>query len=534
MLAGLLESIGLRLILWCIAGLLAIPAIIAEFRSPLNADAAWLAYAADSMLRGRQLYTDILEINPPLIVWLNLPAALMHRITGVSGPLAFRLFVLVVLGASILACVRLSRQLRGPAIILRARLLTLSLLFVLLPLVAGIFGQREHLALALILPFVVLVALRVQRQPVSRMHALAIGAAAAVGFSLKPHFLAAWLLLLGYRMWQSGKEGPRFLVEDGAVIGTGMLYILAVIVFAPGYFSFAHGTARDYLVFGQHGLSDILLGDTPAIWLYIAVLCWYILGVPGREGGLAGPLVAAGLGFVMAVGLQHKGWSYHYYPVTACAVLLGICTLSSAIGSRTSPSAWQRVVSRAALGVFGALLGLFATKTLIDTAHRAAGALSDRQVTQLKLRAVVGSLQGARSILILSSQLRDAFPLVNDTDLEWNGTFPVLWVPLVRYRSYAGPSERTAYRSPDQMDPVERLAFRRVVSDFILRPPDVLVVESRALNERRTKFPGGFDYCSYFGQDPHFASLLRDYLPLGDVGGLLILRRENTSAPSRI
>ena len=534
MLAGLLESIGLRLIFWCIAGLLALPAIIAEFRSPLNADAAWLAYAADSVLRGRQLYTDILEINPPLIVWLNLPAALMHRITGVSGPLAFRVFVLVVLGASISACVRLSRQLRGPATILRARLLILSLLFVLLPLVGGIFGQREHLALALILPFVVLVALRVQRQPVSRMHALAIGIAAAVGFSLKPHFLAVWLLLLGYRTWHLRKEPPRILVEDGAVMATGLLYILAVITFTPRYFGFAHGTARDYLVFGQHRLADILLGDTPAIWLYIAVLSWWILGVPGREAGLGGPLVAAGLGFVMAVGLQHKGWSYHYYPVTACAVLLGICTIASATGRRNFSKAWHRLAQRAALGIYGVLLILFGAMTLIDTMRRAAGELSERQVAQLELRALVGNLHGARSILVLSSQLRDAFPLVNDTELEWNGTFPVLWVPLVRYRSYAGPSEHTAYRSPDQMDPVEQLAFRRVVSDFILQPPDVLVVESRALNERRTRFPGGFDYCSYFGQDPHFASLLREYLPIGDVGGLLILRRENTSAPSRI
>jgi hypothetical protein len=450
----------------------------------------------------------------------------MHRITGVSGPLAFRLFVLVVLGASILACVRLSRQLRGPAIILRARLVTLSLLFVLLPLVAGIFGQREHLALALIVPFVFLVTLRVQKYPVAKNQALAIGTIAALGFSLKPHFLAVWLLLLGYRIWHSGQERPRFLVEDGAVIATGMLYILAVITFAPGYLGFAHGTARDYLVFGQHGLSDILLGDTPAIWLYVAVLSWWILGVPGREGGLGGPLVMAGLGFMIAVALQHKGWSYHYYPVTACAVLLGICTLSSAVGSRTSRRAWNHVVPRAALGVYGVLLGLFATKTLVDTARRAAGELSERQLTQLDLRAEVDGLHGARSILILSSQLRDAFPLVNDTNLEWNGTFPVLWVPLVRYRSYAGPSERTVYRAPDQMDPVEQLAFRQVVSDFTHRPPDVLVVESRALNARRTHFPGGFDYCSYFGQDPRFASLLREYLPVGDVRGLLVFRRE--------
>jgi hypothetical protein len=532
-LAGLLERISPKRIFWCAAALLAIPALVAEFRAPLNADAAWLAYAADSVLRGRKLYTDILEINPPLIVWLNLPAALVHRMTGMSGPLAFRAFVLLLLGGSILACLHLGRWLRGPAATLRARLITLSLVFVFGPLVGGIFGQREHLALALIVPFVFLVVLRVQHYPVAKSQALAIGIAAALGFSLKPHFLAVWLLLLGYRTWHLRKEPPRLLVEDGAVMATGMLYILAVLTFTPRYFGFAQGTARDYLVFGQHGLKDILLGDTPAIWLYVAVLSWWILGVPGREGGVGGPLVMVGLGFVIAVALQHKGWSYHYYPVTACAFLLGIGTLSSAVGSMTSRRAWQRVASRAALGVYGVLLGLFVTKTLIDTVRRAAGELSERQVTQLDLRAAVNRLHGARSILILSSQLRDAFPLVNDTDLEWNGSSPVLWVPLVRYRSYAGPSEHTAYRSPDQMDPVEQLAFRRVVSDFTLRPPDVLVVESRPLNERRTHFPGGFDYCSYFGQDPRFASLLREYLPVEDVRGLLVFRRANSEQFSR-
>jgi hypothetical protein len=520
-----LRKIGPALAFWCAAGLLVIPAIIAEFRAPLNADAAWLSYAAESVFRGRKLYIDIFEINPPLIIWLNLPVVLMQHLTGLSGPVVFRVSMVAVLAVSVWACFCLVQHLAPPNAPTRSRIATLSLIFVLCPLVGGMFGQREHIALALVLPLIPLVALRIQRRPTANTTALAVGISAAVGFSLKPHFLAVWCLLIAYRMWYTRRERSSPLIEDWAVVATGLLYVLAVIVLTPGYFDFAHGTAREYFAFGQHGLGAILLSDNPALWLYAAVLCWWVLGVPGRDGGLSSLLAVAGLGFVIAVALQHKGWSYHYYPVTACAVLLGISTFSAAITARAPSHAWQRVAWRAGLGIYGVLLSLFAAKTLGDVVRHAGGELTDRQATQLEVRAVVGSLHGARSILVLSSQLRDAFPLVNDTGLEWNGSFPVMWVPLVKYRSYAGPSEHTVYRSPDRMDPVEQFAFRRVVSDFTLQPPDVLVVESRGLNERRTQFPGGFDYCFYFGQDPRFASLLHQYVPVGDVRGLLILGR---------
>jgi hypothetical protein len=133
---------------------------------------------------------------------------------------------------------------------------------------------------------------------------------------------------------------------------------------------------------------------------------------------------------------------------------------------------------------------------------------------------------------VISSQLRDGYPLVNDSGLECRASYSSTWFPLVYYRSYAGPSLETRYRIPDAMNQDERYAFDRVVQDFVRHPPDLLVLESPPLNQRRTRFPGGFDYLAYFGQDRRFSELAATYVQVADVQGLKVLRRRGPEASS--
>ena len=44
------------------------------WNSPPNLDSSWLLYATAEWLGGKRLYVDILELNPPLIFLLNVPA----------------------------------------------------------------------------------------------------------------------------------------------------------------------------------------------------------------------------------------------------------------------------------------------------------------------------------------------------------------------------------------------------------------------------------------------------------------------------
>ena len=497
---------------WAALGIvaaLAVVTLVGEYRRPLNPDAAWLLYAAGRVLHGERLYSDLLEINPPLIVWLNLPVAWVSRMTDWPDAAVFRAAMIGLVGVSCAACVGLARREgRAPRWVLAA------VLFVLLPLVGGMFGQREHVLLALVLPLVGLTVLRIEQVPVSTGAAAAIGLMGAVGIALKPHYAAGWFLLVAYRWWSGGRRARPLMPEDLAVVGLGIAYPLLVLALTPGYFPLVAGAARDYLGYGSQPLRYVLLDDSPAIWFYVALVVWLLFDGGMRRTPRSGVLAAMGVGAVVAVALQHKGWSYHYLPLTAFAFLLAASTLASTEGSGA------RGLARMAYGV---VVLLFAGNMSALVARRAFGPLDPREQRQVAVQAAVGRETGARTILVLSSQLRDAFPLTNDARLRWVGGYANMWMSLVYYPAVSG--EGLAYHSPPAMPPRERQAFDRTVRAVVDGRPDVLVVESPALNARRNRSESGFDFLGYLSQDSSCAEALSSYRRRADVDSLWVFRR---------
>ena len=69
-------------------------------RSPLKDDIAWLLYVARRWLAGRELYVDVVEVNPPLIVWISaIPLQLANALGIDAQYTAIPFFV-----AGVLAC----------------------------------------------------------------------------------------------------------------------------------------------------------------------------------------------------------------------------------------------------------------------------------------------------------------------------------------------------------------------------------------------------------------------------------------------
>ena len=50
----------------------------------LNHDAAWYLHMVGVMLDGGTIYRDVIDTNPPLIVYLTTPPVWLGRVTGVS------------------------------------------------------------------------------------------------------------------------------------------------------------------------------------------------------------------------------------------------------------------------------------------------------------------------------------------------------------------------------------------------------------------------------------------------------------------
>src|SRR5580698_5618612 len=53
-------------------------------RTPLKDDIAWLLYVAHRWMSGRELYVDVIEVNPPLIIWMSALPLTVARWAGIS------------------------------------------------------------------------------------------------------------------------------------------------------------------------------------------------------------------------------------------------------------------------------------------------------------------------------------------------------------------------------------------------------------------------------------------------------------------
>ena len=73
-----------------VSALLAALCALAAGPSYVNHDAAWYLYVVRRLWDGATLYRDVIDTNPPLIVWASAPPVLAGGLTGISVAAAFK------------------------------------------------------------------------------------------------------------------------------------------------------------------------------------------------------------------------------------------------------------------------------------------------------------------------------------------------------------------------------------------------------------------------------------------------------------
>src|SRR5262245_9562582 len=317
----------------------------------INHDVAWITHGAGWLLEGRRFGKDIIDVNPPLIWFVSIPAAVLVKLGWFTEPLAMRVYVWALCLASLAVCHRLMRPVRQAWGTGACAGLLVGAAFAMSILPAAAFAQREHLAFVLGLPYCLLLAVRLDGGAVPRSIAIACGAAAGVAFGFKPWCLAVPALLELLHLARFRTFRSLWRAETLALAAMLVIYLLAVVLFAREYL-----TDVIPMVIATYWAYD----GTGAPWFYwrAAIAPWLVgvvfLAVARRVPAPARALTAAVAGFSLSFWAQRKGFAYHAYPVLASAFTLFAYAAAPAAGTirnlKLPVSSWVKVGMAACVG----------------------------------------------------------------------------------------------------------------------------------------------------------------------------------------
>ncbi len=500
--------VGVAIICLVLAGL-----VVAEFQRPLNSDSAWLLHLAGRVARGDRLYHDLVEINPPLVVWLQVPIVFLSDRLGLDPAAGFRIAVLAWIGF----CLTLSDQiLRSATSRTRDRLwILLATGLVVVGWTRAHFGEREHIALVALLPYLYATGAVAQGRLLRPALRVATGSVAALGFTLKPHFLLVWVACLLYTAWKRRSDRWTFGTENRIVLGFALLYGLAISVAVPEYLSLVGRLASTYGAFARRSPTSLVLESAEALCALAALFAYAIVRRSVRTVELGDVLALATGAFLVGVLLQGKGFSYHYYPVSGSTLILAAVALTGREGFRGRAAERVSVLALSVLLLLAAVSGI--GWSLIQLWREEPQYLRQRQMADyIRAHAADGS--------VLRLGYEDNFPMIDQAGGRWAMRFPNLWCVQAAYARELASSPELEYRPPAQMGIAERWCFDAVVNDFVRLRPSLLMII-------RPHPPGvagvvtRLDYLKYFSQDPRFLAELRTYYYAGMAQGYAVFQR---------
>ena len=467
-------------------------ALYAVTLAPVS-DHGWQFYMAERVLDGADLYVDVgaADMHPPLFTWLAMAIAAFGRFVTIDGLTLYPVFVLLVVAGS-LECSR--RLLHSCGWILAV------LVLAFMPMAGPFYGQGEHLALVMSFPYFAGAVAAIRGHSASRGSAIAAGIAAGIGLAFKPHFALVWV---GVELLVAKRRGVRSVLrpESIAIASVFVLYVLAALALTPELFRSLPWLMQLYPRAFAVAFHTIVL-DERVLLVGLGLFSAWRLRKHADDGPLARVLAVAMLAMYIALLLQGKGWGYHWYPVTALAVIL--------CGLALRPFVARFRVAPLALSVLA--IGWMQVQSV-----RTARLLVVDPVMLPQMMDVVETHARGQAIVAFSHLIQTGFPLVNLMDVRWASPYAHLWMVPAMYSEAWAQREPVRYRDVGEWQAFEQQMFDRIWEEIVRDDPAIIFMHVPLAN--------GFDMRAYFETDARFRARFARSPVIDTIGRYIVLGR---------
>lgn len=443
----------------------------------LNWDVSWLMHLTARMLAGGTYGKDFFEANPPMILYLYIPPVIVSHLFFINIILSLRLYVFFLSSISLFLCYLSLKK------IISARyffLFVLALLFLIFP--SYEFGQREHLLIILIMPWLLMAVVRLQGAPVNFVCAVLVGFMAGVGFSIKPHFLLVFVLVELYYYWKLRSMRVEAWLAGSVIV----FYGLSIFLFQPEYISLVvtYAMLNYYQGFGYPW--NVLFLYPCAYFCCFVLLLYYFYG---SRHTLNTVLAIALCGFLVVWFVQRTIWYYHFLPALSMAVLL----LSILFYSAISNSLAMRRADYFFVSILGLVMFFLPLYCVGETLYWGL-------VTYKKpLSSLVQYMHDnafKKKIYFFTTTTVYEFPAV-----DYAGSFSVSRFAFTGFVP-------GILKNPDEKN-IRDFFINGVAEDLRIKKPDFIFVD--VLSEKAHLDGIQFDYLSCFSQNKNFQDAWKSY-----------------------
>lgn len=425
-------------------------AALSRLFAPLDPNTHWLIATARAVCNGARLDVDIVETNPPMAVWIHLPAVWLERWTGIAAEPIFGAMAFVL---GVAAALHLAHRLEANGLGQRFDRPLILAAFLLCPLAT--FADRDPIALLLLAPMLGITLDRLGGRRPAIAAILMAGCTAGLATMIKPHFAAPVAALAVLCAWRARAPLRLLLPEAVLAAALSLAYAAAVYLYLPAYSNEVLPLLFDLYRTTRHSLPALFLEVKLAKLLLIALQLALLLSHRRFTDDFA-VLLTAAAAFTIVYLDQGRGGAYQIYPALA---LIMIATLRLVPDAIVGANRSLRLVGAAAVAAIA--------WALPDYAHFF--------TPDARFIAAIRAAAPAPTVANIAIDLSPSLPITTAVEGRWVGTYSSRWITgsaALRQTTTADPSVHALSAAWAKHD---RATLNR---DLATRRPDIVLVGS--------------------------------------------------------
>lgn len=485
----------------------------------INHDNFRLLHVTQQLLAGGHYYYNFFEVSPPMILYLYIPPVLISKVLHFDLYTIFRLYTFTLAIFILVFCNALLKSTTEFKKTSTRYALISALLFIFVILFPVSFGQREHITLMLIIPYLILASMK---NRINIYAIIMVGVLAGIGFIIKPQFLIPLLFVEFYLIIKNKKLLTCFRTETITLALVCIIYFVSLFIFTPDYlfkmlpfisaiyyhtypFSFAH-----------------LFWFSPCIFFILSYFCFFVLYNKIRQKTLASIIAIASFGFIIVYFLQFNPWQYHFLPAYGLITLLDFIL----IFDLALQNNFSHKPSFLTTAFFAGLLALIIYSPLNTMyANINKNSLSSNLQKAKKITTLIKKYGGPnRSAYLFSPYMTDRLFLTRYCHVNLSSRF-VMILYFIEGLNNALSSAHNL-KTKQAINSKGNTFINLIVNDLQQHSPNLIFYRYN-VNMHHKKVISNREpfHISYFLQNKKFSSLFKHYKPIAQMDNFVIFQK---------